>query len=59
VGKVVPKEFESDMSTADIENFASEKMATLKVVTTAMAKKKQDMTEKFEKLLHKGNLSVS
>ena len=42
VGKVVPKEFESDMSNADIENFASEKMATLKVVTTAMAKKKQE-----------------
>lgn len=44
VGKVVPKEFESDMSNADIENFAPEKMETLKVITSAMAEKKQEDT---------------
>ena len=42
VGKVVPKEFESDMSNADIESFAPEKMETLKIITTAMAEKKQE-----------------
>jgi peptidoglycan hydrolase CwlO-like protein len=40
VGKVIPKEFESDMSNADIESFAPEKMETLKTITTAMAEKK-------------------
>ena len=42
VGKIVPKEFESDMSNADIENFAPEKMETLKEITIAMNEKKQE-----------------
>ena len=36
VGKIIPKEFESDMSNADIENFAPEKMETLKAVTNSL-----------------------
>ena len=42
VGKVIPKEFESDMSNANLENFAPEKMETLKEITTAMNSKKKD-----------------
>ena len=41
VGKIVPKEFESDMSNADIENFAPEKMETLKEITISMNEKKE------------------
>lgn len=44
VGKIVPKEFESDMSNADIENFAPEKMETLKEITAAMSEKKEKDT---------------
>ena len=40
--KVIPKEFESDMSNANLENFAPEKMETLKEITTAMNSKKKD-----------------
>ena len=40
VGKIVPKEYESDMSKADIASFAPEKLTTLKLITDEMNKKK-------------------
>lgn len=42
VGKIIPKEFESDMSNADLENFAPEKMETLKEITSSMSAKKEE-----------------
>ena len=47
VGKIIPKEYESDMSNADIASFAPDKLITLKSITDEMSKKKVVVTNEL------------